>query len=274
MEIKYITHPIQFQNEKPKVMALGFFDGVHLGHQELLRKAKEIARRKNAICSVMTFYPHPSEVLTGKNRTFITPLVEKINKMKQFGIERLYIVRFDKAFASVEPMDFIQKYIISMNVKHVVVGFDYTFGKKAKGNIEVLERVSANGDFGLSVIQQKSFKNEKISSTRIRSLISEGNVSIIPYLLGSHYKIKTSIYYNPMADAMEIKPLWKFIMPESGSYYVEVIFGKNRFFGRLDILNGENYENRLYINGALPDWNEECEIVFLNNVSHKHSITV
>src|SRR5690625_811943 len=125
MEVIYLNHLSKLDGIKDHVMAIGFFDGVHLGHQQLLQTANRLAKTKGIESSALTFSPHPDEVIKGdKNRKYLTPLQEKIAKIAACGIEKLYVMNFDKHFASLPPTDFMEKYIVSMNAKHVVVGFD------------------------------------------------------------------------------------------------------------------------------------------------------
>lgn len=274
MEVLYVSHPIQTENKKPEVMAMGFFDGIHLGHQELLLQAKSIAERKDAVFSVMTFDPHPMEVLTGKARKFITPLPEKIAKMEKFGVEKMYIMHFDKNFASLEPDDFVLQYIIGMKIKHVVVGFDFTFGKKAKGTVADLRSKSEKGVFELSVIPKKTYKDQKISSTIIRNFIQEGKVELIPYCLGASYSVKVTTQYNYEKSIIEMRPASNFLIPLEGFYFVEIINGQHRYTCKLEIVQDNKAGSKLVIHGLVPKLYDECEIVFLNRIAKIQSLTV
>src|SRR5690625_3609027 len=120
MEIQYLTSAHHLKVCEPHVMAIGFFDGVHLGHQQLFTKARIVAQELDIKSSVFTFSSHPNEVINGEqNRKYITPLREKMKKIATCGIDKAYVMEFDQSLASLLPFDFIKKYIIDMNVCHV-----------------------------------------------------------------------------------------------------------------------------------------------------------
>jgi riboflavin kinase/FMN adenylyltransferase len=190
VEVYYLDHPHQIKEETqpPLVMALGFFDGVHLGHQEVILAAKKEADNRGYRSAVMSFDPHPSVVLgrSVKHVKYITPLEEKIRLVKSLGIDYFYIVRFTKEFANLVPQEFVDHYLIDLNVKHVVAGFDYTYGKLGKGTMETLQFHSRQ-KFTFSVIEKLEYEHEKISSSLIRSFLKEGKMDVLPSYLGRYY---------------------------------------------------------------------------------------
>lgn len=181
-------HHIDKENCPETVMALGYFDGVHLGHQKVIRTAKKIADANNFESAVMTFYPHPSVVLGMKNANIhnITSITDKQQIISDLGIDRLYIVHFTHSFSELLPQQFIDHYIIDMNVKHVVAGFDFTYGRLGKGKMETMPFHSRD-QFKQTEIDKVELEGEKISSTRIRQLIKNGEVDKLPQLLGRYY---------------------------------------------------------------------------------------
>ncbi len=202
-------------------MAIGFFDGIHLGHQQLLRHAKNIAEQQNLLFTAMTFDPHPDEVINNeKARNYLTPLSEKIDKMEKMGVDALFVIHFDRTFASLSPADYIQNYILELNTRHVVVGFDFRFGHKAQGNTQVLAQAAKQSDFGLSVIPKKMYDNKKISSTLIRECIQAGRVEVIPFYLGANYQIKAVISNTHTIGIFQLDPIENFIFPKEGSYNI------------------------------------------------------
>lgn len=193
MKTIYIKHPHNFLKEDlpEMVMALGYFDGVHYGHQKVILTAKQFANENNYKSAVMTFHPHPS-VMLGKLKTpmeYITPLEEKEKRISELGIDYLYIIEFDPTFANLLPQQFVDTYLIGLNVKHVVAGFDFTYGRLGKGTMEILPFHSRD-QFTQTVIEQVSNQNEKISSTLIRQHIRNGEIGKVPSLLGRFYSIK------------------------------------------------------------------------------------
>ncbi|MEH7440909.1 bifunctional riboflavin kinase/FAD synthetase [Bacillus sp. JJ1122] len=194
MELIKLNQPHEFgkQNFPSMTMALGYFDGVHLGHQQVIMEAKRIADEKGIKSAVMTFDPHPSVVLgkSVQHIEYITPIDEKANVIRELGVDYLFVVHFTAEFSSLLPQEFIDQYIIALNVQHVVAGFDYTYGKMGKGTMETLQFHSRN-KFEFTVVSKLARANdEKISSTLIRSLLRDGKVDSMPELLGRFYKTK------------------------------------------------------------------------------------
>ncbi|WP_374049137.1 bifunctional riboflavin kinase/FAD synthetase [Neobacillus sp. OS1-32] len=190
MEVMKLEFPLNITKQEipPLVMALGYFDGVHLGHQQVILEAKKQAMNKGMSSAVMTFDPHPSVVLAREKKQvqYITPLSEKIKVMEQLGVDYLFIVHFTAEFANLLPQEFVDQYIIGLNVKHVVAGFDYTYGRMGKGNMETLPFHSRE-QFTYTVVPKYTDNHEKVSSTRIRGLLKEGKIDSIPSLLGRYY---------------------------------------------------------------------------------------
>lgn len=129
------------ERAKPNVMALGFFDGVHKGHREVIRTALAKAKEKKLLLSVMSFFPHPKTVLSnGKKRVdYLMPLSEKRKVLSQLGVDIFYIVEFDHEFSALSPETFVQKYLINLGVVHAVAGFDYCYGRMGTGNMDRLK---------------------------------------------------------------------------------------------------------------------------------------
>ncbi|MGM7701218.1 bifunctional riboflavin kinase/FAD synthetase [Pseudalkalibacillus sp. Hm43] len=182
---------------EPAAMAIGYFDGIHMGHREVICTAKAIADEKGLESAVMTFDPHPSVVL-GRERTeksHITPVEDKQKVIEELGIDRLYIVHFNKAFAALTPQQFVDEFIIGFNVKHVVAGFDFSFGKKGEGTMETLP-FHSRGAFEHTVVNKVSIDGHKVSSTLIRTLIEEGQVKEIPKYLARNYQVRGTVIHG------------------------------------------------------------------------------
>jgi riboflavin kinase / FMN adenylyltransferase len=190
VEVIHIHHPHNMEPEQyaPMTMALGFFDGVHKGHQRVIKTASEIAKEKGVKSAVMTFDPHPSVVLRRdvKHVEYITPLDEKIRLIERLQIDYLFVVHFTSEFANLLPQEFVDQYLIGLNVVHVVAGFDYSYGRMGKGTMETMT-FHSRGKFDFTVIPKLTIGNEKISSTLIRKLINEGKMEKLPEFLGRFY---------------------------------------------------------------------------------------
>ena len=129
------------QKAKSNVMALGFFDGIHYGHLEVIQTALRIAREKNISLSVMSFFPHPKVVISnGKEQVnYLMPISEKEKILKSLGVDTFYIVKFDKTFAQLSPEEFVAEYLIGIGVVHAVAGFDFTYGSRRGGEFESIK---------------------------------------------------------------------------------------------------------------------------------------
>ncbi|MBM7659316.1 riboflavin kinase/FMN adenylyltransferase [Bacillus mesophilus] len=231
METIYLSHPPKIANkmQAQKVMAFGYFDGVHIGHQKVILTAKELAGQKGIKSAVMTFHPHPSVILRKEQaiQHMLTPLHEKIEAIEKLGIDELYIVDFSEEFSQLLPQEFVDEYIINLNVKHVVAGFDFTYGKMGKGTMETIP-FHSRGQFTQTVIDKVHLQSEKISSSYIRKLLENGQVNEIPNLLGRFYNIRGKIVHGekrgstigfPTANIGLVEP---YHLPKTGVYAVEL----------------------------------------------------
>lgn len=231
VELIKLNHPHSYKKEEfsPQVMALGYFDGVHLGHQEVIKKAIGVAAEKGLKSAVMTFDPHPSVVLgkSVQHVEYITPIEEKIRIMENLGVDRLYIVHFTREFANLLPQEFIDDYIIQLNVRHVVAGFDYSYGKMGKGTMETLQ-FHSRGLFEYTVVPKLTVAGEKVSSTLIRSDLREGKVDSIPVLLGRSYSTSGVIVHGDKRGrtigfpTANVDVSEDYILPSTGVYAVKI----------------------------------------------------
>ncbi|RPK03086.1 FAD synthetase family protein [Priestia endophytica] len=190
MKTFYITHQNRktlLDQIKPCVVALGFFDGVHLGHQKVIKTAVKIAKQKNVQAAVMTFSPHPKEVINKQKVGYLTSIETKQKIFQNLGVEFLYLIQFDSQFSVLSPREFTQNYLVDFQIEHVVAGDDFTYGFHGKGNMRNIVS-DGLGSYTATTIEQFQFQGKKISSTRIRTIIKEGNVGFLPHLLGDFYK--------------------------------------------------------------------------------------
>lgn len=192
MEIIKIHHPYQKERipSEPVVLALGFFDGVHKGHRTVISTAKKMAEEKNVSLALMTFNQHPSIVFKKVDPeaiTYLSTIQRKEEFMAELGVDYLYEVDFTSSFASLAPQEFVDQYIVGLHAITVVAGFDYTYGKKDVASMEHLEGY-ANGKFDVIEVGKVTGDGEKISSTRIRKALAEGNIAEANDLLGYIYQ--------------------------------------------------------------------------------------
>ncbi len=233
LEIYKLQYPtnVSIAGNNQYSLALGFFDGLHKGHFEVIQQAKKKAEELNIQSAVMTFDPHPSHVLgDGKNKVgYITPFEEKCRLLRLMGIDALFVVTFNPQLAALTPAEFVEIFIKRLNVKHVTAGFDYTFGTKGSGTMEEMENLS-DGLFGTTVVGKVIDDAQKVSSTRIRQLLANGNVEEAASLLGRNFRTIGTVVHGakngrklgfPTAN---VQPADSSILPANGVYAVRFSF--------------------------------------------------
>ncbi|MGM9966840.1 MULTISPECIES: bifunctional riboflavin kinase/FAD synthetase [unclassified Rummeliibacillus] len=193
MKVIQLMYPYQISSDKiegPYSLAIGFFDGVHRGHQAVIKQAKKQAEQKNLKLAVMTFDPHPSIVLGQRKEQvfYITPLKQKLEILEELEVDTVFVVRFTSDFAKLSPQQFVDIFIRNLTIKHVTAGFDFTFGAMGRGTMKDLHEMS-NGDYEVSIVEKQQQDSDKISSTRIRHALKEGDMELVRELLGRPYQI-------------------------------------------------------------------------------------
>jgi riboflavin kinase / FMN adenylyltransferase len=240
MQVIHIKHPHLYQkSDFPEmVIALGYFDGVHLGHQQVITKAKTIAEKNDWKSAVMTFNPHPSVVL-GRNvdkAEYITPLQDKVQRIEELGIDYLFVVEFTHEFANLFPQEFIDQYIIQLNIVHVVAGFDFSYGRMGKGNMETLP-FHSRSQFDYTVVPKFSNGDKKVSSTLIREAIKNGEMEKIPPLLGGFYTTSGTVIHGDKRGrtigfpTANVSGSGEYILPPLGVYSVRIKVGDSWYEG-------------------------------------------
>lgn len=182
MRFKYV---FGIDNDIPlNVACIGYFDGVHKGHQELIKKTIEIANKNNLLPFVITFDPSPSKVIYGSKVKELTTLNKKLKLFKSFGIKGVIIIPFDEELMKLSVDEFKDKIFSKLNTNTLVCGFDFTYAYKGKGNYKTL--ISQ----GINVVKVPEYKyyGKKISSTRIREELNKGNIKLVNKMLGYEYK--------------------------------------------------------------------------------------
>lgn len=188
MKIIKINHYSDIKQTKPTVLVLGYFDGIHLGHQALLQKAREIANEKGISVTVLTFPESPRLTFPRFTLDFLNHIVypeKRLEKFKEFGVDYLYFINFTSDFARTKSDDFIRLYIERLQAVDIVVGFDYHFGYNKTDSDYLTRNVTAT----VHTIPELQLDGEKVSSTKIRKVIDGGDVTTANRLLG--YQLST-----------------------------------------------------------------------------------
>ncbi|MFT4153569.1 bifunctional riboflavin kinase/FAD synthetase [Parafilimonas sp.] len=176
----------QFKNS---VVTIGTFDGVHLGHQQIIKQLKEEAERINGETIIITFHPHPRSVVTAKNPVYLlnTP-DEKISLLSSFGIDHLIVVPFDKSFSEQTPDEYVVNFLFEKCRPHtLIIGYDHRFGKNRAGDYHLLERFGKTLGFTVKEIPERLINDITVSSTRIREALLAGEIETANSYLGYKY---------------------------------------------------------------------------------------
>ena len=179
----------------PLFLAIGVFDGVHLGHQAVISTSAEHARTANGTPVVVTFDPHPEKVLRPHAAPhLLTATPHKIALIRDLGVAHLLIIKFDKQFAATEPEDFVHQLMEhSKALREICVGHEWSFGKNRRGDLKLLNEFGARFDFGVVGIPPVTVNGELVSSTTIRQALEAGDLAKAAQMLGREYTILGSV---------------------------------------------------------------------------------
>lgn len=221
---------------EPKAIALGNFDGIHIGHQKLIKKDLEIARQLNLVPSVLLFKENSKKTLIDE-KDYLTSLNDKIEIFSNMGMDTFCILEFNEDFRSLSPREFISEILYKkLNTKYIVIGEDYRFGKNAEGDIKTLDRFQDEFGFETTIVDFEVDNGVKISSGSIKELIKNGNIAKANKYLGRSYKIighvvdghKRGRTLNFPTANLEMN--FSYTVPKDGVYLTRVnVRGKNHF---------------------------------------------
>ncbi|MBU3110792.1 bifunctional riboflavin kinase/FAD synthetase [Clostridium lacusfryxellense] len=217
-------------------IALGSFDGIHLGHMSLINKTVELAKTNNAKSMICTFKNHPLSVI---NKEICPKLImdndTKLNLLEKTGIDIVNLVNFDKKFMKITPEEFINNMVKLYNAKGIVVGFNYRFGYKNLGDVEMIKTYSELLGYKLYVCDAITINDEVVSSSKIRHLIAEGNIIKANELLGRPHSIIGKVIEGKQLGrtigfpTVNLNYNKEYILPKGGVYYTVVEY-ENVFY--------------------------------------------
>jgi len=180
------------------VVALGNFDGVHLGHRAVIGRAQRLASGENAPVGVLTFEPHPVQVLrpdTAPNR--LTPFRVKARRLAELGIDVLFAIHFDRAFSRQTAEEFVDKVLVAgLGIRHVVVGHDFRFGRERGGDAALLEALGRERGFETLVVEPVGNAGEVYSSSRVRSYLRRGEPRLAAAILGHPWEVEGRVLHG------------------------------------------------------------------------------
>lgn len=232
-----------FPKLKNSVLTIGSFDGVHQGHKKILDRIKDYSRQYNAPSVVITFHPHPREIIypADKSLELITTLQEKIILFEKSGIDHLVIIPFTVEFSQQSPEEYIERFLLqNFNPYCIVVGYDHKFGLNRAGDIFLLKEYSKEKGFKVVQIEKQECDDISISSTKIRNSIKNNEIKVANKLLGHPFFFIGEVIHGrkigkglgfPTAN-LKIKDKKK-ILPPAGIYAVKVYHGKSLYNGMM-----------------------------------------
>lgn len=224
-------------------VTIGTYDGLHLAHRQVLNTVTGLAEQKGLRSFVVTFEPHPQEVL--KNKTpdikLLNAIDEKLRLLEDAGIENVLVIEFTEEFSKTEAREFYEKYIVgSIGISDLVVGFDHLFGRNREGSIETVKALGREFGFEVHRVEEIDIDGSKVSSTRIRHALAEGNIEEANRLLGYEFgfdgivvegdKVGRTIGY-PTVNLRPVKE--NKVMPREGIYCVKVKHEDEEYYGMM-----------------------------------------
>ena len=228
------------------VVTSGTFDGVHLGHQTILKRLNEVARaHPDGQSVVMTYWPHPRTVVSNDSQDLrlLSTLEEKIELLQQAGVDHLVVIPFTRAFSQLTSGEFIQQVLIDgLGTKKLVIGYDHRFGRDRQGGFDYIQAHQAEYGFEVEEIPRQDIEAVGISSSKIRTALNEGNIDAATRFLGRPYSLTGTIVKGrqlgraigfPTAN-LQVDDAIKLI-PANGVYAVDVIQSGETYGGMLNI---------------------------------------
>lgn len=258
---------------KKPVVALGVFDGVHCAHRQILRYTVKLSRWIKGTSLVVTFWPHP------QHKESLYSLKHRLKLISGLGIDACIVIRFNKKFSQIEPMDFIKNILVKkIGAHYICVGKNFRFGKGAKGNEKMLQGLGPEFNFHLKAFDVIKRGHQSISSTYIRRLISTGNLASAQLLLGQPVSVLGTVIKGislgkklgfPTAN---INPHHE-VLPPSGVYAVRVLLNGKKlkgicYIGKKPTLSFQNHKTiEVYIfNFARNIYGRDLEIQFFKKI--------
>ena len=233
-----------FHSDRKTFVTIGTFDGVHIGHQQVIKKLVSSARKKNAESVLLTFFPHPRMVLhQGIDIQLINTIEERISLLEKTGLEVLIIQEFNSKFANQSALEFVKNVLVGqLNLSQLVIGYDHHFGKNREGNFEQLQEYGYTYDFEVSEIPAQDISNISVSSTKIRTALEAGHIEKATEFLGHYFLLTGEVVSGenlgeklgfPTAN-LEIKETYKLI-PKVGAYIIRSNSNKRLIYGMMNI---------------------------------------
>ena len=254
MKIKAVS---EYKQIKPSVVTIGTFDGVHIGHQKIIKRIVEIAKKKDLQALVLTFFPHPRMVVQNDSTIkLINTIDEKAKQLESMGVNHLVIKKFTKSFSRLSALEYVRDVLVNkLKVKHIIVGYDHHFGRNRTANIEDLKEYGDFYGFKVTEIMPQEVDDVAVSSTKIRNALFKGDVKTANKFLGYNFSLTGKVEKGrgigstidfPTAN-INIEESYKLI-PHSGVYLVKAIIKGVNVFGMMNIGNNPTVSDDIKTN--------------------------
>lgn len=233
-----------YKSNEPSVVTIGTFDGVHIGHQKIIKRLVTTGKSNGLKSIVLTFFPHPRMVLQkDSNIKLINTIEERYTILKTIGLDCLLVKKFTKEFSRLPADDFVKHiFVEKLNAKKVIIGYDHRFGRNRNADINNLKAFGQTYGFDVEEISAQDINDVSVSSTKIRNALAQGNIADANAYLGYHFMLTgvvikgkglgKKIHY-PTAN-IHIEEAYK-IIPKQGVYIVKSYIGKTIFYGIMNI---------------------------------------
>ncbi|MBQ7739516.1 MAG: bifunctional riboflavin kinase/FAD synthetase [Desulfovibrionaceae bacterium] len=241
-------------------VSIGNFDGVHLGHQSLITRTQEISRAKNYPSIIITFWPHPRQVVSpNKPHCPIATRERRLELLAIYGIDTVLELPFTKELANLSPEEFVVEYLVALNTRYLITGYDFSLGRGRSAHTKELITLGQKWGFQVEQMPPLTIDNTIVSSTHLRSLISQGAVDLIPSLLGRPYQLLGIVVPGaargrtlgfPTANLLPPKT----ILPATGVYAAYATLGTETYQALVNIGHNPTFgQNPLSIEAYLLD---------------------
>ena len=287
--MKIYNHFSEFKKLNNAVATIGTFDGVHYGHQKIIKRLCELAKATGGESVILTFFPHPRLIIDPENQDLkmINTINEKAKMLEGLGVDHLIITPFTRDFSNLTPAEYIQNILVdTIGIKHLIVGYDHRFGKDRKGGLQDLEAFSKNFNYKIEQIPEQDINDVAVSSTKIRTALLDGDVALAANYLGYNFSLYGKVIKGdkigrtigfPTANLF-VEETYKLI-PSDGIYAVTVemndqLFKGMAYIGQRPTINGmtRNIEVNIF------DFNQEIygqdiKMTFLEFLRHDVKFT-
>jgi len=283
--LKIFTNLSKFKSTNKTFVTIGTFDGVHIGHQKVIKKLIKSAKNNNATAVLLTFFPHPRMVLQKDvDIKLINTIEERTKLLENLGLEILVIHEFSKEFAKLSALEFVRNVLVNtLNISRLVIGYDHHFGKNREGNFEQLQEYGHTYSFKVRKISQKEISDITVSSTKVRNAIEKGEIIKANSYLGYNFMLTGIVVEGknlgekigfPTAN-LHIAETYKLI-PKTGAYIVKSKIQNKIIFGMMNIgfrptVSGKNQTIEVhFFNFDSRIYGEKIQIEVLKFLREEH----